>query len=357
MTTTATALDPKFAKIIALMNSTKFDGERQSCRARAEQVAKSCGMSFEEAMEALQRATAKSSLHSNFYDDYVAAKEAADRAERERANAERRRRHAERQAAVIAKYGSKKAVLAPCERERLILEAVKPWRVAQERPHERWTGNLGGWSDYGFNREKMPPQILEAILRAYPLPTTFAAAKAEHEYWETRNDDMDCILDTDGLGLGDIALDVAAGVRAEAVRDLALREIRLTTIADLHARFAMYRGLESTWERVEDAIFRDLEAMAKTEADLSNPSKASSDIGIPISSPSDHPSTSDHTVADMLRADPTRSDRHVARACGCSPTTVGKIRRQLGLAQGARSVQRRGQTYRMKVVDRQAVTP
>jgi len=55
-------------------------------------------------------------------------------------------------------------------------------------------------------------------------------------------------------------------------------------------------------------------------------------------------------IADLLRADPTRSDRSVAVVVGVSPTTVGAVRASLGLdSSGAR----RGLDGKVRRVDRQ----
>jgi len=45
-------LDPRFIKIVALMNSTAHEGEKAAARARAEAIAKSCGLTFDQAMAA-----------------------------------------------------------------------------------------------------------------------------------------------------------------------------------------------------------------------------------------------------------------------------------------------------------------
>ncbi len=95
------------------------------------------------------------------------------------------------------------------------------------------------------------------------------------------------------------------------------------TVADIYERMKLYRGRGTRDVETEAAIFRDVERLAR----------ALDTFG---------------AVRDALRATPHASDRHIARASGCSPTTVGKLRRELGLSAVPRSVQRRGQTYRMK---------
>lgn len=53
-------------------------------------------------------------------------------------------------------------------------------------------------------------------------------------------------------------------------------------------------------------------------------------------------------VVAALSDGPGRSDRDVARACGCSPTLVGRARAAAGLATAAREIRRGGQCYEMR---------
>ena len=374
---TTTVLDPKFAKIIALMNSTQHEGEKRSARERAEAVAASCGMTFDEAMASLD--DSPSSDPKRGFDD---AKERAWQDQRAAEHRERRRRLRARREATIARYGSVEAVIAPCWREKLIVAALGPWR--QARDHDpRWTDNLDGWRGSWFDRHKAPAHVLWAIREAYPLPSTFSEAKAEFDHWEARNQEIEDVFTVEGTPIGDVVLDLPVAIRAEIVRELTEHKMTVSTLGDLHARFEMYRQNENHNEEIEAALFRDLEEMVRAKVELTAPppkgtdsSSAPADLASfakgrhNVSTPenlsdqvatfedtqivrtlSDHLSASDRGVADMLRADVSRSDRHIARACGCSPTTVGKVRRSLGLSAAVRSVQRRGQMYRMKVVD------
>ena len=95
----------------------------------------------------------------------------------------------------------------------------------------------------------MPPHVLEAIRGAYPLPKTFGEARAEHDHWQMRDEEIDLVLDETCLGLGDASLDVAAGVRAEEVRALVEHELPTTTLTDLHARFSLYRDMKAKTTR------------------------------------------------------------------------------------------------------------
>ncbi|WP_237477820.1 hypothetical protein [Lichenibacterium dinghuense] len=57
---------------------------------------------------------------------------------------------------------------------------------------------------------------------------------------------------------------------------------------------------------------------------------------------------SESTLDDVLKADPSRADRDIARQMKCSPTTVGRARARLRLVAEVRSVQRGGQMISMK---------
>jgi hypothetical protein len=50
-------------------------------------------------------------------------------------------------------------------------------------------------------------------------------------------------------------------------------------------------------------------------------------------------------IATAIAANPSRTDRSIARELGCSATTVGKVREALGLKGVRQSVQRGEQTF------------
>ena len=245
-----------------------------------------------------------------------------------------------RKAAIVARYGSEEAAAAPCWREKLILAAVAPWRTVQRRPYERWTDKLDGWRDALKGYRHAPARVIVAISAAYPMPTTFAEAKAESDYWEDRDNELRDLFSKDGSGtdLGDTALDFAASLRADMVRDLAERDLPVTTLADLHARFVMYRDCQCTDVETENALFRDLTTLVEQQATTAAPPAPRSNRPELVGQ-----------IKEALKADARRSDRWIARALGCSPTTVGGVRRGMGLAGERRSVQRRnGRMYEMR---------
>lgn len=88
-------------------------------------------------------------------------------------------------AEVIVRYGSVEAVLAPCEREKLLRKAVRKWSKFWPPPAERWTRSIDGCqSAYKFaNDDKdVPKRVLDAISQAYPLPDNIEDAIAEYAY-------------------------------------------------------------------------------------------------------------------------------------------------------------------------------
>ena len=327
-----TLLDPRFSKVVALMRSTQHAGEQKAARSRAEAMAVAAGMTLEEALAV--DAVPKSEW---FFDIFDREEDAADRSWKAEQAARRRVKIVAwtiRRAALIAKYGSIDAATAPCERERLILAAVARWRTVRDNP--RWTHALDGWTGWALAaRQEVPAHVIEAIEQAYPLPTTFAQAKAEHNYWTERNQELEDAFSEDGDSLGDNELDLPTAIRADIVRALVEHELPVTTLADLHARFAMYRESKSNDDRVEAALFRDIGAMALRESQVSNVTTTSAPLPVHEAG----------RIENFLKAHPDWSDRRIARAGGCSPTTVGKIRRAIGAMCSDRSVQRGGQVY------------
>ena len=218
----------------------------------------------------------------------------------------------ERREGLIARYASEEAVLAPGPKERLLLAAVA----------------AAGGCDR-FDPWNPAPEPTEGAIRAaYPLPTTCVEAAAEHKYWSERNDDI-CAMH--GMW-GEQALDPLPARRLEIVTALLERELVPRTLADMRARVAYLASLGRMWDEREQRLVVDgLENVAASvQAD-----------GSPQSSPSGQ-------IAAALKADPSRSDRSVARALKCSPTTVGRVRKSLGLGGALRSVQRRGQVFQAR---------
>ena len=238
-----------------------------------------------------------------------------------------------RRATIIQKYGTADAATAPCEREKLLLAAVEPWRTKSEE----WTLKVDGWRGSGSDYQEMPARARQAIIEAIPLPTAFSEAKVETDYWTARNAELRDVLSEDGTCADDVALDLVAEVRAAIVSDLALHELRVTNIIDLHERLMMYCAAGGDDPRVEGALCRDIAAMAASAQSQ------------PFTARTDAPSDTAARISAALEGDPSRSDRDIARLLRCSPTTVGRVRAALGLRSSTRAVSRGDQQFKMHV--------
>jgi hypothetical protein len=107
-------------------------------------------------------------------DAHMEAKEPGYLAKRRREREERECARQARVAELIAHYGSVEAVLAPCERETVLLEAVKPWRVACDPPTQRWHEHLMAVPSPRFGR-RFP--FRRRLLRLASNSTIGAAGK------------------------------------------------------------------------------------------------------------------------------------------------------------------------------------
>lgn len=93
----------KFRKVHALMNGGATEGERQAAKTRAAAMAKTAGLTFEQAVSKLA-AQEKPFQPKNIVDDLFNSPEMrAERAERERKNEIKRR-------AALNEYGSEEAI-------------------------------------------------------------------------------------------------------------------------------------------------------------------------------------------------------------------------------------------------------
>jgi hypothetical protein len=246
--------DERLAKIIALWRSTQHDGERQAARAKGERLTKQLGMSFEDAVVAddVHNHPRNGDIFAGF-DDFMEAKEPGYKAAAAREKAEKVAAREARRKAIIERYGSAEAALAPCERELMLQKAVERWRKPCNPPHERWTHSVDGWCFYS----EAPPERVETALRnAYPLPETFPVARAEYDYWRARDHEMEDVLNGD---VGDFALDLLAVARMMIVEALIETELVVRTPGDLLERFRLYREREYHDHKSETKIFNDLE--------------------------------------------------------------------------------------------------
>ena len=250
-------LDPRFGKLIALMRSSTHEGEREAARNKAAAIAEASGSSFDRALAQLNYEAVRAANPNNFlagFDEYEEISNPGHLARLAAKKAEKQRIWTARRAAVLERYGSVDAAVAPCPRETLLRAALKPWRVVHKKPYQRWTSELKGWS-YISLVEKMPADLRAAIEGAYPMPTSFDEACAEFTYWQTRDEDMRHALSENGSDLGDYALDRVAMARMEIIRDLVDHGMQLTTLPEIVERFRVLREAECTNEEMKRRSF------------------------------------------------------------------------------------------------------
>ena len=257
-------LDPRFGKLVALAESSTHEAERASARRRAEAVLTPGVGGFDRALRILAYERARASAPNNMFagfDEFQEIDNPGHMAQQQAERADKRRRHDAQRADLEAEFGSLDEVIEPCQRERFLVVAVKRWRKACKPPHQRWTSTIAGLGLY--DDDKAPAEVIAALEGAYPMPATYAEAKAEAQYWDRRNHDMELAQNND---CGDYGLDQVAVWRWRRVRDLVEHGMQLTTLPDIIDRMRAYRWNEGgTNTDIEDALLRDLEALATRE--------------------------------------------------------------------------------------------
>ncbi len=265
MSRSVPTLPPQFAKLAALYLSSTFKGERDTARRKAEAILPPEAGGFERALriQAYHDVTAKAGAMSFMagFDEFTEIDNPGHIAREQAKRVEKRRKEDARRAELLAEFGSFDAVLKPCTRERALLAAVKPWRKAQPRSRGRWTESIAGFTMY--DHCKAPAEVVEAIKGAIPWPTTYAEARAEMAFWRQRDDDMQLAITPNGGFGGDGMLDMPAVWRMWMVQEFAEHRLVLHTLPEIIERMRAYRFNEGgTDTDVEDAILRDLEALA-----------------------------------------------------------------------------------------------
>jgi hypothetical protein len=352
----------KIRKLLALAGSN-HDGEALSALNKVRELMQKAGISFNDldigkSPQKRRKAAKKSSATPNWadifsgYDDWMEEQHPGHKAQCAAKRAERERKQAEYRAEVLAKYGGEKAALEPCEREKRLREALAGRLTMCPRPHQRWTRSIAGIDEDGaevfieFYPEKWDRETREAVEGALPMPKTIAEAKAEIDYWRERDREMEA---AQNWNTGDYALDRTAYVRRCMISRLADRDLPAADFQDLLVRSRLYQDGQSFNGDIESAIHRDLERLvAHLGEQVSTPTASMDTSGHPSTmDTSVHLSTEDRLarIRDALLDDPSRTDRAIARDVGCSPTTVGKVRRECGATAEVRRVQRGGQMY------------
>lgn len=137
------------------------------------------------------------------------------------------RLHDDARSALITRYGSLEAALAPTPIESLFIEAARDL-AEPDVGGDPWAP-LAGWS---LPWHPMPDALREAVSRACPLPETVADARDEAMSWDARLGELNLLSD----GPGAPALPTACAARHILVVDLWRRDLTVRGPAELEAR-------------------------------------------------------------------------------------------------------------------------
>ncbi len=265
-------VDPALREVLSALDAATGPRKRRLLLEQAERISAPSG-GIERARRILAYEDAKAAAGPNAFmagfDQFVEIDNPGHIAAKANQAVDRSRAWRERRAHLEARHGGLAAVLLPCDRERMLVDALAPWRVACDAPHERWTLRLANWDATTPDRD-IPEGLRTAAENAYPMPTTFDDAKAELDYWTDRNSDIEHAMSEDGRSnLADDGLDKVAQLRMTLVRGLVEHGLRLATLPEITERFRMERGMEWADKRMLDAIFRDLDDLnRRTSADV-----------------------------------------------------------------------------------------
>lgn len=252
-----TALDRRFGPALRMMQESAHKGEREAARVRLEEFARRAGLTLKQAIAHHGRPTPEPQPVNIFagFDDWMEEKEPGWKAKKAAEKAERAAAWRRLKADLIAEAGSVEAVVAPCEREMILLAAVKQWRKTSPRPHQRWTKTLDGWNDWDFS--KAPPHVLAAVRAATPMPSSFYAAKAELDYWNRRDKEIEAVLNGE-MPIGDTMLDLVADMRRWVIQKHVETDLEVSNLGEAMARFAMAEAAETTDTAMYTAVYRDM---------------------------------------------------------------------------------------------------
>ncbi|MGI4808941.1 MAG: hypothetical protein ACRYF2_12650 [Janthinobacterium lividum] len=236
----------------------------------------------------------------------------------------RRRRSSSKRAAVIQRYGSEEAVLAWQPREKLLRQAVEHCCTFKtDRPG--WIASINGWR--GNLLEKPSRLATKLISMAYPLPRNITEARAEYDYWMSRNEDIRLIYaehDDDLCHVGEEQLDLPAILRQDIVEELIATGLQAISAGEVLLRFRYMSELEHL-DEIQQALLRDVEYLAAAEM------RAVVQNGQDTEGVWRNTKQRRSAIEAMLSNVDTRllADREIARRLGVSPQTVGNIRRRL----------------------------
>ncbi|WP_134724823.1 helix-turn-helix domain-containing protein [Paracoccus luteus] len=290
----------KLRKLHALMTRGATEGERAAAKAKAEGLARAAGLTLDAALSILDASTQPSAGNPFAgFADWMEAREPGWKTEQARRNAEREAKRLARYQALLGEYGSEKALFAATRPEQLLRKALAPLRAKRN--------GLDGFKDWlaGNPTEAM----WQAMRGAVPFPDTLAGIWDELRGWEKLMDDRYCFepyYETPPhIWARQAALEHLMD-RMPAPSFDGLR-LRLDWVAHLNAREVIRDNLDD--QALVAAMRADLEALAAVQSGRHSRSSARTQ------------------VLALLHGVQRLSDREIARRVGCSPQTVGNIRR------------------------------
>ncbi|MGU3496127.1 transposase [Xanthobacteraceae bacterium A53D] len=197
----------KLAKVRALMERGATEGERAAARGKAERIAKAAGLSLADALSKLDTRSPAQSIRNIFegFDDWMEEREPGHEAREAAKRAERQARDDIRRAGILEQYGSEAALFARTEQEQALNRAIAPlatWRFwrAEDGTEHRYAERLGGVKPkcgfWGF--EDVTPAIRDAVMGAYPWPSTLGEALREVQSWGELRLDRGLFVSGDG---------------------------------------------------------------------------------------------------------------------------------------------------------------
>lgn len=321
----------KFRKVCSLMKEGATEGERAAAKARAEAMAKKAGLTLKQALSNLDNAhdvTPKPSTFNIFegWDEWMEEREPGYKARKAAEQAEREASDAIRRNELLERYGSQAAIFARTDREWLLFEAARPfadeieeWTDEDSGLSHPYVTGLAGKSDF-YNIEDVPKPLAEAVCTAYSMPVTLVEAFAEYQAWDTLERERALFSGGEWNHYHEVLARVA-------ILRHALRTWPARTWDDIDARMQwwerdLYYGGTSNPElerQRKDRITADLAALrSQHEQPLAQPVHRTN-------------ASRAEAVKALLLANPSLTDREIARQAGVSPQTVNNWRSRLGL--------------------------
>jgi hypothetical protein len=257
-------MDPKttalLVKIVALFDSPN-EGERDNAFSKAQELLEKQGQSMADVLEVLTTLGVRASAMADFMDRALGREPAAKVADEavlgKTEHHARPQDLAESRADVIARYGSVQAALQPCEWETLLRSNVRGGSTFHAPPNQRWTRSIHGYTPEqpdGSARDR----AVQAIARAYPLPTNMQDALAEHAHWERRDRELQLVLEPEGNAS---RLDLTAHLRRELVRNLIRSELPVHGEEELQIRLQFW--IDERREEIDGTTLDEVKHLAE----------------------------------------------------------------------------------------------